>query len=95
VVSPIKPFEAMASGVPILASDVGALAEIVEDEVTGLLHRKDDVPHLAEQLLRLVEEPDLRSFLAGRAEAWVRAHRSWTAVAAHVSDVYDSLIKLP
>lgn len=92
VVSPIKPFEAMASGVPILASDVGALAEIVEDEVTGLLHRKDDVAHLAEQLLRLVEEPDLRSFLSGRAEEWVRANRSWSAVAAHVSDVYESLI---
>ena len=92
VVSPIKPFEAMASGVPILASDVAALAEIVEDEVTGLLHRKDDVDSLAGQLLRLLEEPDLRSFLAGRAEAWVRANRSWSAVAAQVSEVYQSLI---
>jgi glycosyltransferase involved in cell wall biosynthesis len=95
VVSPIKPFEAMASGVPILASDVAALAEIVEDEVTGLLHRKDDVAHLCAQLMRLLEEPDLRSFLAGRAEEWVRAHRSWSAVAAHVSSVYQLLIGAP
>ena len=92
VVSPIKPFEAMASGVPVLASDVAALAEIVEDEVTGLLFRKDDVSHLAAQLLRLLEEPDLRRFLAGRAESWVRANRSWSAVAAHVSEVYESLV---
>jgi glycosyltransferase involved in cell wall biosynthesis len=95
VVSPIKPFEAMASGVPILASDVAALAEIVEDEVTGLLHRKDDLDHLCRQLLRMLEEPDLRTFLSGRAEAWVRANRSWSAAAAHVSDVYDRLTKSP
>ncbi len=95
VVSPIKPFEAMASGVPILASDVAALAEIVEDEVTGLLHRKDDLDSLCRQLLRLLEEPDLRAFLAGRAEAWVRENRSWSAVAAHVSEVYARLTNSP
>jgi len=95
VVSPIKPFEAMASGVPILASDVTALAEIVEDEVTGLLHRKDDLDSLCSQLMRLVDEPDLRSFLAGRAEAWVRAHRSWSAAADRISEVYARLIESP
>lgn len=91
VVSPIKPFEAMAMGVPILASDVAALAEIVQDEVTGLLFKKDDVDSLCAQLLRLLEEPDLRTFLAGRAGSWVRANRSWSAVAAHVSAVYERL----
>ena len=95
VVSPIKPFEAMASGVPILASDVAALAEIVEDEVTGLLHRKDDLDHLCGQLLRMLDEPDLRTFLAGRAEAWVRQNRTWSAAAAHISTVYETLTKSP
>jgi glycosyltransferase involved in cell wall biosynthesis len=92
LISPIKPFEAMAMGVPILASNVAALAEIVEGEVTGLLFAKDDVDDLCRQLLRLVEEPDLRRFLAAGAERWVRANRSWSEIANRVSAVYRSLL---
>ncbi len=92
VVSPIKPFEAMAMGIPILASDVAAMAEIVEDEVTGLLFARDDTGDLCRQLLRMLEEPDLRRFLASSADRWVRANRSWSAIASRVSDVYQRLI---
>ena len=49
LVSPLKPFEAMATGKVLITSDVEALSEIVEDGVTGLLHRKDDSSHLAEK----------------------------------------------
>jgi glycosyltransferase involved in cell wall biosynthesis len=91
VVSPLKPFEAMAMGVPMVASDVGALAEIVEDGVTGLLHRRDDIDSLSRQLARMLEDPALRRSLADSAATWVREHRSWSAVADHVIDVYRRL----
>jgi glycosyltransferase involved in cell wall biosynthesis len=95
LVSPIKPFEAMAMGVPILASDVAALAEIVDDGGTGVLFRRDGAGDLARQLRRLLDDAALRAALAARAEAWVRAHRSWAAAAAHVSSVYHSLLESP
>ena len=39
VISPLKPFEPMARGIPVIASDVAALAEIVRDGETGFLFR--------------------------------------------------------
>lgn len=52
--------EAMATGTPVIASDVGGLADIVEDGVTGFLVPPGDVGTLASRLQRLVEDPELR-----------------------------------
>jgi glycosyltransferase involved in cell wall biosynthesis len=46
--------EAMAAGVPAIAADHGAFPELVEDGVTGLLHRPDDVESLAASLRSVV-----------------------------------------
>ena len=46
MVSPLKPFEAMSMEKCVVCSDVNALKEIVNDGVTGLLHKKDDVEDL-------------------------------------------------
>jgi len=86
VVSPLKPFEAMAMGKAVIASDVKALAEIVDHERTGLLHCKDDASSLRDQLRRLIEAPELRATLATSGRAWVLEHRSW----AKITDIIDS-----
>jgi glycosyltransferase involved in cell wall biosynthesis len=92
VVSPLKPFEAMATGKVVVASNVRALAEIVEHENTGLLHAKDEVDSLREQLERLLVDGELRSRLASNGLAWVREQRSWSRIAAQVEGVYRDLI---
>ena len=56
--------EAMASGAPVIASDVGGIAEAVEHERTGLLIPPHDVPSIAAALGRLLESPALRERLA-------------------------------
>jgi glycosyltransferase involved in cell wall biosynthesis len=91
VVSPIKPFEAMAAQVAVVVSDVGALTEIVHHAETGLVHRADDEVSLADQLERLLREPPLRSALAQRGRDWVVAHRTWSKVGEKVDRVYQSL----
>ncbi|WP_354529726.1 glycosyltransferase family 4 protein [Nakamurella sp. UYEF19] len=58
--------EAMAAGVPVVASRVGSMAEIVLDEVTGLLVKPGDAQGLSAALDRVVNDPALRSRL-GRA----------------------------
>jgi L-malate glycosyltransferase len=49
--------EAMAAGVPVVASDAGGLSEVVADGVSGFLHAVGDVEGMARSVLRIVEDP--------------------------------------
>ena len=91
-VSPLKPFEAMAQEKAVVVSSVAALAEIVEHDVTGLVHTKGDVASLASCLRRLIGDPGLRKSLGENAGAWVRKERTWQRNAETVSSVYERLL---
>lgn len=92
MVSPLKPFEAMAMGKAVVSSDVAALAEIVQDGKTGLLHKKDDAEDLADKLQLLIENPELREQYGQAAREWVVAERDWKVIAKRVDAVYKKLI---
>lgn len=92
MVSPLKPFEAMAMGKVVIASDVAALAEIIDDGVTGLVHKKDDHEDLANKISRLITDRALRERLGKTAREWVVAERDWKVIAKRVDDVYCSLL---
>jgi glycosyltransferase involved in cell wall biosynthesis len=68
---PISVLEAMAAGLPVVASSVGGLPEVVEDGETGYLVAPGDPQALGDALARLVADPRLRRRLgaAGRARA--------------------------
>lgn len=95
LVSPLKPFEAMAMEKAIVVSSVAALAEIVTDEVTGLVHGKGDVEDLARVLDRLLDDAALRARLGRAAGAWVRRERDWRAICRLLADLYDELQAAP
>lgn len=59
--------EAMAAGVPAVAAAHGALVELVDDGVTGLLHRPGDPVALAESLGRIVAGPELNRTMGAAA----------------------------
>lgn len=92
LVSPLKPFEAMAMSKAVVVSDVAALVEIVNDGVTGLVHRKDDVNDLADALARLVDDDELRSSLGNAARDWVAREHDWKVIASRVDEVYRALL---
>lgn len=92
MVSPLKPFEAMAMGKVVIASDVAALAEIVDDGVTGLLHKKDDHHDLANKICELITDHDLRTRLGKAAREWVVSERDWKVIAKRVDTVYHNLL---
>ena len=68
---PLTVIEAMAAGLPVVATDVGGLREVVADGTTGLLAPARDAAALAERVLRLAADAGLRRRmgLAGRARA--------------------------
>ena len=68
---PVSVLEAMAAELPVVASGVGGLAELVDDGATGILVPPGDEPALAQALERMVEDSELRQRFgaAGRARA--------------------------
>lgn len=93
MVSPLKPFEAMAMGKAVIASDVAALAEIVTPGMNGLLHEKGSAASLTEQMERLLDSSELRNRLGARARDWVVAERDWRQLAAAVAGVYQDMAR--
>ena len=92
MVSPLKPFEAMAMGKAVIASDVAALAEIVTPGINGLLHTKGSAESLTEQIETLLDDPELAARLGAQAREWVVAERDWKQLAAVVAGVYAEIV---
>lgn len=91
LVSPLKPFEAMASGKVLITSSVKALAEIIEEGKTGLVFEKDNAEQLAERLESVIVDEKLRKDIGKNARKWVVENHSWDLIAKRVTDVYDKL----
>lgn len=90
-VTPLKPVEALASGVPVVASDLSALQEIVKDGVNGRLTQAEDPGDLAEVLFELLEDEGLRRRLGAAGRENVLATRTWQANARAYGQAYESL----
>ncbi|MBL6751692.1 MAG: glycosyltransferase [Nevskia sp.] len=84
--------EALAAGLPVLATDIEGVAEIVEDGVNGLLFGAGDDAALAAQIRRLADDPALRERLAQAAAATVGERlRSWEQCAAQYVELYRAV----
>ena len=90
-VSPLKPLEAMAMRRPVVASNVAAMAEMVQHDRTGLLFEKGDLAGLATAIARIYRDPALGVRLGETGRAYVEAERTWDVTAARVLEVYESL----
>jgi len=84
--------EAMASGLPTVASRVGGMPELVVDGEAGLLVPPDDPDALADALVRVLEDPALAARLGAGGRARAVARFSWDAVAERALSLYLPLI---
>jgi glycosyltransferase involved in cell wall biosynthesis len=91
LVTPLKPVEAMASGLAVVVSAVDALGEIVRDKVTGAQVPPGDAEALADCLQQLLGDPELRKKLGDNAREWVAADRTWERNAQRYRDAYARL----
>lgn len=88
MVSPLKPFEAMAMGKVPVVSSVAALAEIVADGRTGLVFDKGDAGSLAQALQRLLGDEKLRRSLSVSAQEWAATERDWSSIVGRLDGAY-------
>ena len=84
-------YEAMSAGVPVVASSVGGIPEVVVDRVSGLLVPPGDKSSLERALSRILAEPGLAARLGAAARESARARFAPERSLAMLEDVYESL----
>lgn len=89
---PTAVLESMASGTPIIATDIPGNREIIQNSVNGLLVSPGDASQLAEAILTALQDPDLRTRLSQNALDTVK-HFSIQSVAIQHQHLYCGLIQ--
>ena len=87
----IVALEAMASGVPVIAANVGGLAESIIDGVTGVLVAPENPKALADTVLSLSQNAVLRTTIADAARKWVTHNADVRLRVAEVEDIYKTI----
>jgi D-inositol-3-phosphate glycosyltransferase len=83
--------EAMACGTPVIASQVGGLAFLVQDGITGFQVPDGDVEALCGKLSLLLGDSSLRLQMGQQAADYARSY-AWSTIAAQIIKVYESLL---
>ena len=83
--------EAMACGTPVVASQVGGLAYLIQDGVTGFTVPVDDPQELANKLGILLNDPSLRRQMGEQAVAFARGY-GWETIASRIVEEYTTLL---
>lgn len=84
--------EAMGMGVPVVATAVGGIPEIVQDGQTGLLVEAGDVKALVEAVWTLLQDDKMRLEMGIRAQAYAQKHFSASHMIAELDTLYGELI---
>lgn len=83
--------EAMACGTPVVASEVGGLAFLVKDGVTGYHFPAEDPEALSERLITLIENQTLRQEMSTQAAKVAKAY-DWDRIAARIQEIYQGFL---
>jgi glycosyltransferase involved in cell wall biosynthesis len=89
--SPLKIYEYMAAGKPIIASSIGQISDVLEHEVNALLVPPGDAEALAAALLRLRDDTDLGARLGAAAAAEVADNHTWRRRVLDVIGIMEQL----
>jgi D-inositol-3-phosphate glycosyltransferase len=84
--------EAMACGTPVVASQVGGLAFLVQDGVTGYSVPVGDPEALCCRLMSLLSDPELRTKMGHQAAQFARRY-AWELIADQITKVYEQVLE--
>ncbi|MDD3985228.1 MAG: glycosyltransferase family 4 protein [Methanobacterium sp.] len=84
--------EAMAAGIPIIASDLGGIPDIVKHEINGLLAKPGDHQSLANTLTYLLENEDIRGKFGNKGRQLANNY-SWDKIAKETEELYRKILE--
>lgn len=91
LVTPLKPLEAMAQGMRLLASDVGGHLELIKHGKTGWLFQRDNVDDLAEQAVRVLQNLNADQQIIADGLQFIQTERNWAASVGRYVNLYQQL----
>ncbi len=91
-VAPLKFFEAMASGVPVIVTDLAFQADLVRNHDTGWVIPMADADALAKTVAEIVSNPDLGQRRGRNGATYVRQHGSWVRRAETIDTVLRPIV---
>jgi glycosyltransferase involved in cell wall biosynthesis len=91
--SPLKIFEYMAMGKPVIATPIGQIKDIIEDNISGRLIYSDQVEELKNAVIRLYEDKDYRDTLGKNARKVVMDNYTWEINARKIEDICREVLK--
>lgn len=91
--TPVSLIEAQAANKPIVTTKVGGIADVVQPGVTALLSESDNVPQLAENILMLCTDDEMRKHMGKDAHEYVFGKYHYQRLVNDMARLYDSLLK--
>jgi glycosyltransferase involved in cell wall biosynthesis len=85
--------EAWSFGVPVIGCSAGAVTDVIDDGVTGLLVSTDDHRALADGVVRLIDDPGAARRMGDAGRRLVHERYTWTAVARRAREAIDSAVR--
>jgi len=92
VVTPLKPYEAMAMKKALIVSDLPALREIVQNKKTGLVFEAGNPADLADKILLLLRNPATLKRIGNEGREYVRLNNDWKFLARKYKSIYEGIL---
>jgi len=90
--TPVALIEAGAAGRPVVATDVGGVAEVVRDGTSGFVVPPGDAAALAARVARILDEPEAARAMGLAGRAWVRARFGSERLVDDLTALYSELM---
>jgi len=91
----VSAVEASAMQLPVVGTNIHGIPDAVRDGATGLLVPPSDPPALAAALVRLIEDPTLRTKLGAAGREYVAKQYDWRENALQMQRIYESMVSDP
>jgi len=89
---PVVLLEASASGIPVIASRVGGVPDLVEDGKTGIIVNPKDIPDLKRALLKLLNDSELKLEMGKKARRRIELEFTWDKICDKLEAFYSEVI---
>ena len=83
--------EAMACGAPVVGSNVGGIPDVIIPEV-GFLAEPKNSEDLAEKIVTMLSDPEVRKKMSQAGIRWAQEHFSWQSVSRKYMEIYNEII---